>query len=244
MSSKTTHPKQHKYPKQLHPKPNQRPLHQDKQHARPESQRALPLLFAREKDKRPLRAEEERDADEEQDVAHGEQGAVEEEDQAEQEEEAAAAAEGDADFCRCRVMSVWFGLVCLSGVCSSFSFFWEMGRTLRVGEPVGRHDGWLGAMRERVGRFRCRVGCVCSCGGRKRSQLGCCGRLCILIASLNSQFNVVGSSGRAVVLWRVGLILNVSWETCCADSWGRFTGSRGKRLDKGIAASPLRYIYV
>jgi hypothetical protein len=93
-----THPKQHKYPKQLYPKPNQRPLHQDEQHARPESQSALPLLFAREEDKRPLRAEEERDADEEQDVAHGEQGAVEEEDQAEQEEEAAAAAEGDADF--------------------------------------------------------------------------------------------------------------------------------------------------
>jgi hypothetical protein len=98
LPSKTTHPKKHKYPKQLHPKPNQRPLHQDEQHARPESQRALPLLFAREEDKRPLRAEEERDADEEQDVAHGEQGAVEEEDQAEQEEEAAAAAEGDADF--------------------------------------------------------------------------------------------------------------------------------------------------
>jgi hypothetical protein len=27
--------------------------------------------------------------------------------------------------------------------------------------------------------------------------MGCCGRLCILIASLNSQFNVVSSSGRA-----------------------------------------------
>jgi hypothetical protein len=166
MSSKTTHPKQHKYPKQFHPKPNQRPLHQDKQHARPESQRALPLLFAREKDKRPLRAEEECDSHEEQDVAHGEQGAVEEEDQAEQEEEAAAAAEGDADFCRCRVMSVWFGLVCLSGFCSSFSFFWEMGRTLRVGEPVGRHGGWLGAMRESVGFGVGLIVYVCVVGAR------------------------------------------------------------------------------
>jgi hypothetical protein len=39
----------------------------------------------------------------------------------------------------------------------SFSFFLEgvgalgIGRTLRVGEPVGRHDGWLGGMRERMG---------------------------------------------------------------------------------------------
>jgi hypothetical protein len=97
-----THPKQHEYPKQLHPEPNQRPLHQDEQHARPKRQRALPLLLAREEDKRPLRAEQQRDADQEEDVAHGQQGAVEEEDQAEQEEEAAAAAEGDADFCEGR----------------------------------------------------------------------------------------------------------------------------------------------
>ena len=94
-----TYPKQHKYPKQFHPKPNQRPPHENQQHARPESQRALPLVFPREEDERPLWAEEQRDADEEEDVAHGQQGAVEEEDQAEDEEEAAAAAEGDADLC-------------------------------------------------------------------------------------------------------------------------------------------------
>lgn len=55
-----------------------------------------------------MRAEQERDADQEEDVAHCEQGAVEEEDQAEKEEEAAAAAEGDADFCGCQVVLVWF----------------------------------------------------------------------------------------------------------------------------------------
>jgi hypothetical protein len=32
-----------------------------------------------------------------------------------------------------------------------FLFLLGMGRTLRVGEPVGRHGGWLGAMRESVG---------------------------------------------------------------------------------------------
>ena len=108
LQAECTHSKQHEYPKQFHPKPNQRPLHQNKQYACPKRQSALPLLFAREEDKRPLRAEQERDADQEEDVAHREQCAVEEEDQAEQEEEAAAAAEGDADFCGCQVVLVWF----------------------------------------------------------------------------------------------------------------------------------------
>ena len=152
--SKTTHPKQHEYPKQLHPKPNQRPLHQDEQHAGPKRQRALPLLFAREEDKRPLRAEQERDADEEQDVAHCEQSAVEEEDQAEQEEEAAAAAEGHTDLCDCSCqVSIALQSPARPGTFVLLFLFWEdgsEGRTLRVGEPVGRHVGWLGGMRERV----------------------------------------------------------------------------------------------
>jgi hypothetical protein len=93
-----TYPKKHKYPKQFHPKPNQRPPHKNEQHARPKRQRALPLVLPREEHKRPLRTEEEGDADEEEDVAHGQQSAVEEENQAEDEEEAAAAAEGDTDF--------------------------------------------------------------------------------------------------------------------------------------------------
>ena len=94
-----TYPEKHKYPKQFHSKANQRPPHENQQHTRPECQRALPLVFARKEHKRPLGSEEERDADEEEDVAHGQQSAVEEQDQAEDEEEAAAAAEGDADFC-------------------------------------------------------------------------------------------------------------------------------------------------
>jgi hypothetical protein len=97
--AKATHPEQHEYPKQFHPEPNQRPLHQDEQHTSPERKCALPLLFAREEDKCPLRAEQQRDSDQEEDVAHCQQGAVEEEDQAEEEEEAAAAAESDADLC-------------------------------------------------------------------------------------------------------------------------------------------------
>ena len=64
--------------------------------------------------------------------------------------------------------------------------------------------------------------------------MGCCSRLFILIASLNSQFDVVSSSGRAVVLWRFGLISNVSWETCCADGWGDLQGQGARRLDKSI----------
>ena len=100
--TKQTHPKKHKHAKHLHPKPYERPPHQNQQHARPKRQRALPLVLAGEKHKCSLGPEEQGDADEEEDVAHGEQGAVEEQDQAEDEEEAAAAAEGDADFCRKR----------------------------------------------------------------------------------------------------------------------------------------------
>lgn len=95
----STHPEQHKYPEQLNSKSNQRPPHENQQHARPERQSAFPFVLAREEDERSLGPEEERYADQEEDVAHREQGAVEEEDQAEQEEEATTAAEGDADLC-------------------------------------------------------------------------------------------------------------------------------------------------
>lgn len=144
----TTHPKQNKYPKHLHRKPDQRPPHQNQQHARPERQRAFPLVPAGEEHKRPLRAEEQRDADEEEDVAHGEQGAVEEQDQAEDEEEAAAAAEGDADFWRESIVS----LICvLRGI--GISSLLLLGRTLRVGEPHCRHGGREG-MRGGCARVR------------------------------------------------------------------------------------------
>ena len=131
--TKATHPKKHEYPKHLHRKPDQRPPHQNQQHARPERQRAFPLVPAREEHECPLGPEEERDADEEEDVAHGEQGAVEEQDQAEDEEEAAAAAEGDADFCRKRAVSiVWlygrvFVLVLFfSGLLLGWDWDWDV----------------------------------------------------------------------------------------------------------------------
>lgn len=48
-----------------------------------------------------MRAEEKGDADKEEDVAHGQQGAVEEEDESEDEEEGAAAAEAHTDlYCK------------------------------------------------------------------------------------------------------------------------------------------------
>ena len=65
-------------------------------------------------------------------------------------------------------------------------------------------DGWAGCARGFV------FWCVIGRDWRKRSQLGCCGCLCILIASLDSLFDVVNSSGRAVVLWRFGPISTVS----------------------------------
>lgn len=98
----------------LDQKPDKRPTDQNQQHAGPEGEGAAPFLFSREEGKGALRAEEERDADEEQNVAHGEQGAVEEEDHAEEEEEAAAAAEGDSDFCECLE---WWLVRCFSPNC-------------------------------------------------------------------------------------------------------------------------------
>lgn len=113
-------PKQHKNPITLHSKPHKRPPHQYKQYPRPKSRASPPFLAAGEEGEGPLGAEEEGYPDEEEDVAHGEQGAVEEEDKAEDEEEetcivilvcsislrpnwgrviATAAAEGYADFC-------------------------------------------------------------------------------------------------------------------------------------------------
>ena len=134
-----THPEEHEYPKHLHREPNQRPPHENQQHARPERQRAFPLVPAGEEHKRPLGPEEEGDADEEEDVAHGEQGAVEEQDQAEDEEEAAAAAEGDADFCWKRESLFVLLYIVKEPGCLLNSLL--LGRTLRVGEPHCRHGG-------------------------------------------------------------------------------------------------------
>ena len=152
-----THPEEHEYPKHLHREPNQRPPHENQQHARPKRQRAFPLVPAREEHKRPLRAEEERDADEEEDVAHGEQGAVEEQDQAEDEEEAAAAAEGDADFCWKRESLLVLLYIVKEPGCLLNSLL--LGRTLRVGEPHCRHGGrevWVVGRKRRRARERWR----------------------------------------------------------------------------------------
>lgn len=90
-------------------------------------------------------------------------------------------------------------------------------------------DGWLGGLRERVG-FGLGLGWMCLCVGRERSQLGCCGRLCILIASLDLRFGVVSWSGCAVVLWRferfLGDVLRGRLGICRV---------KGRRLDKIIA---------
>lgn len=83
-----TYPKQDEDPITLHRKPDQRPPHQNQQYARPKRQATAPFLFACEEEKCSLRAEEERDAYEEEDVAHGKESTVKEEDEAEDEEEA------------------------------------------------------------------------------------------------------------------------------------------------------------
>ena len=141
----TTHPEQHENPKYLHREADQRPAHQDQQHARPERQRAAPLAAAREEGERALRAQQQRDADEEQDVAHGQQRAVEEQDQPEGEEEAAAAAEGYADFWFCVFLSALPCLVCGGELFRLLGAYLLLlgsgGRTLRVGEPHCRHAG-------------------------------------------------------------------------------------------------------
>lgn len=82
-------PKQDKNPIALHHEPHQRPAQQDQKDTCPEGRATTPLLSPREEEEGALGPEEQGDADEEEDVAHGEQGAVEEEDEAEEEEEAA-----------------------------------------------------------------------------------------------------------------------------------------------------------
>lgn len=102
----------------------------------------------------------------EEDVAHGEQGAVEEEDEAEEEEEDAAGGEGDADFCwvswdtsamfASSVQAIGLGPgecgeVCRAVLCESDSqyvgiFAVSFSFPLRclswaVSSPVGRSDG-------------------------------------------------------------------------------------------------------
>lgn len=64
------------------------------------------------------------DANQEEDVAHGEERAIEEEDEAEKEEEGAAAAEADTDLCCERYMSA----IESEGIS-------HRSRTLRVGQP-------------------------------------------------------------------------------------------------------------
>ncbi|KAK3049416.1 hypothetical protein LTR09_009335 [Extremus antarcticus] len=93
-------PKQVENPYQLDSESYDRPAHQDQQNptTNPKRRTPPPLVSPRKKQKCPLRPEEEGDADEEEDVAHGEQGTVEEEDEAEEEEEGAAGAETYAEF--------------------------------------------------------------------------------------------------------------------------------------------------
>jgi hypothetical protein len=187
--TKQTHPKKHKHAKHLDPKPYERPPHQNQQHARPKRQRALPLVLAGEKHKCSLGPEEQGDADEEEDVAHGEQGAVEEEDQAEEEEEAAARAEGDADFCADIVSegardgySVWgFCFCCLLGTYSAsrratLSAWWARGMR---GEKV-RKDALGDCRRLTEGLVWLRVfqGCLVA-------FVGCCSGDFVMRSALN-----------------------------------------------------------
>ncbi|KAK3075889.1 hypothetical protein LTR53_000463 [Teratosphaeriaceae sp. CCFEE 6253] len=61
----------------------------DEQDPGPEGETTAPFLPSREEGKGARRAEQQAHADEEEDVAHGQQGAIEEEDEAEEEEEEA-----------------------------------------------------------------------------------------------------------------------------------------------------------
>lgn len=90
--------KEDEHPITLHRKPHKRPPHQNQQNSRPKCRCSPPFLSSGEKSEGSLRAEEEGDADEEENVAHGKEGAIKKEDEAEEEEEAAACAECDADF--------------------------------------------------------------------------------------------------------------------------------------------------
>ena len=71
----------------LNQEPDERPACQDEQHAAPKRRASSPLLPPCEEDERPLGAEKEGDADEEENVAHCQQSAVKKENEAEDEEE-------------------------------------------------------------------------------------------------------------------------------------------------------------
>lgn len=107
---------------------------------------------------------------------------------------------------------------------------WE-GHTLRVGEPVGRHDGCIVGRNAQEGEFRCvEVGVV----GARGLNWG------VVVACVFSSHRWTRNSmslARLAVQWfcggldvNVGDVLRGSHNRL-----GRFTGSRGRRLDKSIA---------
>jgi hypothetical protein len=73
-------PKQVEDAHTLHHEPNKRPSRQYEYDAEPERRTTTPFVAAGEEEKCTLRTQEERYADEEENVAHGEEGTVEEED--------------------------------------------------------------------------------------------------------------------------------------------------------------------
>ncbi|KAK3115858.1 hypothetical protein LTR53_004358 [Teratosphaeriaceae sp. CCFEE 6253] len=81
--------KQNKDAIALHREPHKRPPDQDEQDPGPEGETTAPFLPSREEGEGARRAEQQAHADEEEDVAHGQQGAIEEEDEAEEQEEEA-----------------------------------------------------------------------------------------------------------------------------------------------------------
>lgn len=82
--------KQHEYPIQLDHKPNEGPSQQYQGNTGDERDSAFELLSPSEEGERLLDPDDQRETDEEEDVAHCEHGAVEEEKDAAEEEEAAA----------------------------------------------------------------------------------------------------------------------------------------------------------
>ena len=64
-------PKQIKDPHTLHTKPGKRPPQQNQEYTCPKGSTTAPFLPPREEEEGTLWPEEERDADEEEDVAHG-----------------------------------------------------------------------------------------------------------------------------------------------------------------------------
>ena len=84
---------------QLNQEADKRPPHQYQANPRRERRRALDFLSSRKEGESLLDADDQRQADEEEDVAHCEHGSVEEEEHAAEEEEATTGAEGYAYFC-------------------------------------------------------------------------------------------------------------------------------------------------